>query len=105
MEKFGHELLIKHNEKYIGGDVFAAFDQIFAASKVNLKQFSKTERAQIEKGEVVKGMRKKAVLAAIGYPPKHVTPSLKYDDWVYWQSKWNKFQVRFKDDRVVEVKD
>jgi hypothetical protein len=105
VEKFAHELLIKHHKKYTGGDTVVAFNQIFGTSKVSLKQFSKKERAQIEKGGVVKGMRKKAVLAAIGPPPKHGTPSTKYDEWMYWESKWNRFLVRFKNDKVVEVKE
>ena len=105
VEKFGHELLIKNGAKYTGGDSIVAFNQIFATKKVALTQFTKAERLQIEKGTVNKGMRRKAVLAAIGFPPKHATPSLEYDDWMYWQSKWNKFMVRFKNDRVVEVKD
>ena len=105
VEKFGHELLIKNHEKYSGGDTSVAFNQIFALNKIDLSQFTKKERQQIEKGEAAVGMRKKAVIAAIGAPPKHGTPSTEYDEWMYWQSKWNKFLVRFKNDKVVLVKD
>jgi len=51
------------------------------------------------------GMSKKAVLAAIGYPPQHQTPSLNGDTWTYWSSRTNRFAVIFKQDKVDHIVD
>jgi hypothetical protein len=50
-------------------------------------------------------MSKKAVLAAIGYPPQHVTPSLEGNDWTYWSNLFNRFVIHFKNDKVEDIVD
>jgi hypothetical protein len=36
-------------------------------------------------------MSRNAVLAAIGYPPQHATPSLSSDEWMYWATRYDRF--------------
>jgi hypothetical protein len=106
IEDFQHELIVKNAPKHVGGDAYFYFDKLFAQQKVNLAQFTREERAFIEKGKVGVGMRKDAVIAAFGYPPSHATPSLSYDNWTYWKSSWgDRLVVNFKDDKVVKVVD
>ena len=106
IEDFQHELIVKNAPKHVGGDAYFYFDKLFAQQKVNLAQFTREERALIDKGKVGVGMRKDAVIAAMGYPPSHATPSLSYDNWTYWKSSWgDKLVVNFKNDKVVKVVD
>lgn len=98
-------LIIKNVEKHTGDDVFKAFDKLFMHSKVNLRRFNSLERRQIKSGSVVKGMRKKAVIVAIGYPPITETMNLDADSWVYWSSRFNKFRVNFRHGKVSSIVD
>ncbi|MDD2759398.1 MAG: hypothetical protein PHH11_03775 [Methylomonas sp.] len=99
----GQILTIENVPKHTLDDMQTAFNKIVGPSKVDMKAFSQTERDAIMAGRVVKGMSRKAVLAAIGYPPKHETPSLEANDWVYWSNRFNRFVVHFKNDKVESV--
>lgn len=59
----------------------------------------------IREGKVYPGMSKDGVLLAIGYPPDHATKSLDDDTWRYWESRFDVFDVVFKDGRVLKIKD
>jgi len=98
-------LLIKNVEKHTGDDVFQAFDELFAIQKRSLAKFNSLEKRQIEDGTVAKGMRKDAVIVAIGYPPITETYNLKVNTWVYWSGRFNKFNVNFKNDKVSSIVD
>ena len=99
------ELRVKNVEKFTKDDIFKAFDKLFKKTRVNLSTFSKMERGHIKSGTVAKGMRKKAVIVAIGYPPQHATHSLESDQWTYWSSRFNKFIVHFSKGKVVRIQD
>lgn len=98
-------LRIENVEKHTGDDVTKAFNKLFGKAKVDLGRFSSAEREYIALGRVGEGMRKKAVIAAIGYPPITETPSLNGDEWTYWSSRFNRFIVKFKNDKVVSIQD
>ena len=98
-------LIIKNVQKHTGNDVFKAFDKYFGLKKLNLKKFNSLERRHIKKGDVAKGMRKKAVTVAIGYPPITETMNLDADTWVYWSNRFNRFNVNFKNGKVSNIKD
>ncbi|WP_031434721.1 hypothetical protein [Methylomarinum vadi] len=98
-------LLVKNVEKHTGDDVFAAFDKLFGKRKINLAKFTRLERQHIKSGTVAKGMRKNAVVVAIGYPPVTETMNLDSDLWVYWSGRFNKFNVYFKNGKVSRIED
>lgn len=98
-------LLIKNVPKHTGDDIFQAFDKLFSHKKVNLSKFTRRERRHIKTGSVAKGMRKKAVKVAIGYPPITETPNLEADTWVYWSGRFNKFKVNFRSGKVFSIVD
>lgn len=98
-------LLVKNAKKHTGDDVFQAFDKLFATKKVNLSKFTQLERQQIESGTVAKGMRKDAVIIAIGYPPITQTMNLDSNMWVYWSGRFNRFNVHFKNGKVSSIED
>ena len=58
------------------------------------------EIAYVRKGALAEGMSKQAVLVSRGYPPEHVTPTLKANSWTYWMSRFNRTVAHFADDRV-----
>jgi hypothetical protein len=70
---------------------------------VDLTSFTPLEKTNILQGQVVEGMSKAAVIRAMGYPPKHRTPNLSSDKWIFWSSRLATFQLRFRDDKVIAV--
>jgi hypothetical protein len=103
LEPGGQLVIIENVQKFTKDAMPIAFSKIAGTSKVDLNQFSATERESILAGQVKKDMSKKAVLAAIGYPPQHVTPSLDSDDWTYWSNLFNRFVVKFKNGKVDSI--
>lgn len=99
------ELVVKNVPKHTGDNTTQAFEKLFAKNKVELSRFSGLEREKINAGQVAKGMQKKAVIAAIGYPPKTETANLQTNQWTYWSSRFNRFIVYFENDRVIRVQD
>lgn len=98
-------LTIDNVQKHTNDDVQQAFQKILRKTKVNLNAFAPEERRNILSGQVQKGMSRKAVLAALGYPPATATPSLDSDDWTYWSNRFNRFIVHFQGNRVREIVD
>ncbi len=105
VDNMSKPLIIKNVKKHTGDDTIAAFDKLFGKRKVNLRQFNRLERRHIQNGTVAKGMRKKAVLVAIGYPPITETSSLDSNVWVYWSGRFNKFRVHFRNGKVYKIVD
>jgi hypothetical protein len=103
--KTGQTLTIENASRHTSEDVQQAFQKILRKTPVNLEQFSPQEREKILTGQASKGMSRKAVLAAIGYPPQIATPSLDGNEWTYWANRFNRFIVHFKGDRVQEIVD
>jgi|GEM_PF-455662 len=99
----GPQIEIENVEKHTGDTIGAAFHKMLARQKLNLNRFRKSERKYIVAGKVAPGMSKKAVIAAIGYPPITQTPTLDMDEWRYWASRFDTFVVRFKNGRVSEI--
>ena len=61
------------------------------------------DRQGIETGKPLVGMSKRGVELALGYPPRHVTPSLDADRWVYWTNRFNRIALLFHDGRVSAI--
>ncbi|MCK9463100.1 MAG: hypothetical protein M0R80_26045 [Proteobacteria bacterium] len=49
----------------------------------------------IRNAVVQPGVSKRAVLAAYGYPPEHVTPTLEKGVWTYWINRFIKKELVF----------
>ena len=100
----GRELRIVNVRKYSGEDLNGIFVRTLGKEKVDLSPFTELERINILEGQVETGMSKAAVLRAMGYPPKHQTPSLADNEWTYWRNRMANFVVRFRDDKVVSIR-
>lgn len=99
----GEPLIIENVAKYTLDPMPIAFSKVAGTTKVDLSQFTDAEREAILAGQVKPGMRKKAVIAAIGYPPQHQTPSLDANDWRYWANRFDTFVVHFNHDQVENI--
>lgn len=100
----GVVLRLENVRKYSGENIVGIFNRTLGKAKVNLEKFSPKERESILVGHVETGMSKDAVIRAIGYPPKHQTPSLEISQWRYWRSRYATFIVHFKDGNVSSIK-
>ncbi len=101
----GQELEIINIKQYSGEGIEKIFSRTFAINPVDLSVFTEDERESILLGEVTLGMRKTAVIAALGYPPKHKTPNLESDQWQYWNNRFNTFIVSFENGKVTQIQD
>jgi hypothetical protein len=101
----GQKLKISNVVNFSGENLDGIFNRTFAAKPLNLSSFSTAEQKAIMAGEVVVGMCKAAVIAALGYPPKHKTASLDLNQWQYWQSRFDTIIVYFDKDRVTQIMD
>jgi hypothetical protein len=86
------EPFAKHLARYFGR----------ACPQAELDALTPAEKDAVRRGVVQKGMRKQAVLLAIGYPPARDTPTLEMPRWRYWSASNRYFTVTFDGDGVVE---
>ena len=79
------EPFVQNLERYFGA----------ACPKEKLDALTPREREGVRMGVAMEGMRKEAVVLAIGYPPRRDTPSLDNTIWRYWSSRLSFFLVEF----------
>jgi hypothetical protein len=101
----GAQLCIENIEDYSGESIEGIFRRTLGPQPVDLSVFTQEERGAIFAGEVEVGMTRAAVLIALGYPPKHKTPSLQGNRWRYWKGRTDTFLVIFEGDKVKAIKD
>ncbi len=78
---------------------------ILSPKPISLKGFSAVDLKGIKKGKAYKGMTKKGVMTALGYPAAHETPSLDDNQWKYWRNRFRTVVVEFNSKgRVVNVR-
>jgi hypothetical protein len=78
---------------------------ISSPKKVSLKGLSKLDRKGIRNGKAYKGMSKKGVKMALGYPAKHRTPSLDNNTWIYWKDRYRTTVITFNSKgKVTEIR-
>ncbi|MCX5698246.1 MAG: hypothetical protein NTX01_00905 [Candidatus Omnitrophica bacterium] len=75
------------------------------AGNTEFNKFSAKEKDSIENGTLIEGMSKEAVIAAYGYPPKHKTPLLTSNLWTYWDARYLRKLVIFKNNVVTKLEE
>ena len=100
----GSPLKIVNIEEYSGEKIAGLFNHMLGKTPVELSPFTTTEKENILAGTVALGMSKAAVIKALGYPPKHKTPSLDGNQWRYWKNRYGTMLVTFADGRVSDIK-
>jgi len=99
----GSSVTLKNIEKFTKVDVVTLMTRTFSAEPVNLTKFSALEQAEIEKGDVVLGMSKDAVITSRGFPPAHRTASLQLDSWRFWQNRFGTIVYEFEQGKVSKI--
>ncbi len=90
---------------YSGETIERIFSRTFGREPVDLSWFTEAEQSAIRLGVVAVGMRKDAVIKAMGYPPRHKTPTLSINQWRYWKSRFDTVLVSFENDKVISITD
>lgn len=91
----GRHGVFEVHERRLGISVDEYMEQILSPKPVSLKGFSATDLKGIKKGKAYKGMTKKGVMTALGYPAAHETPSLEDNQWKYWRNRFRTLVVEF----------
>jgi len=68
-------------------------------------KFNAKEKDNIQNGTLAEGMSKEAVIAAYGYPPKHRTPAQSSNLWTYWDARYVRKMVTFKNNLVTKIEE
>jgi hypothetical protein len=101
----GQLIYFEYRSGNMGGmSVEEYLNVITAPQKVSLDGLGATDRKGIKEGRALKGMTKKGVRIAWGYPARHKTPSLEDNVWTYWRNRWVMKTVTFSNGKVVEVR-
>jgi len=74
---------------------------ITSDTPVHLESFSEIDRKGIMEGKVYTGMSKEGVLTALGYPPRHKTPFLENNTWVYYRNRAVTISIEFDENGIV----
>jgi hypothetical protein len=84
-----------HLQQYFGSQCDSA----------GMQRLSAIDKEGIKEGVAKVGMSKAGVIFAIGYPPKHETPSLDKAEWKYWRNRFgNMFVVFDQQGKVSEIR-
>jgi hypothetical protein len=100
----GQDLFIVNIENFTKEDIHGIFSRTLAETPADLSQFTEDEKQSIMLGEVKIGMSKSAVIAAIGYPPKHKTPNLQMNQWIFWKNRFVTTVISFDNEKVVNIR-
>ncbi|MFH0256643.1 hypothetical protein ACGRL8_06240 [Vibrio rumoiensis] len=84
------------------GDFQSGIVRDFGTTCPTLSNLNTVDQKGIKEGRVYEGMTKQGVLNAIGYPPAHVTPTTDLNTWVYWKNRFNKMNILFNSQGLVE---
>ena len=97
-------IYFEYRSRNMGGmSVEEYLNLITGPEKAYLKGLSATDLKGIKEGRALKGMTKKGVRMAWGYPAKHRTPSLDDDVWTYWRNRWVMKAVTFSNGKVTQI--
>lgn len=97
------EVEFEYHELRMQMDVEKYIKLITSASPVSTENFSPEDQKGIREGKAFVGMSKNGILAALGYPATHRTPSLDASVWVYWTNRFDTVLIYFDGDKVSDV--
>jgi len=97
------KVVFEFHQPRMGMDVDEYLDKISSAEPTTLDGLSKLDRKGVEQGVALVGMSRKGVMAALGYPATHRTPSLEATTWVYWANRFKTVGVDFDDSGKVKA--
>lgn len=97
----GKVIYFEYNSRNMRMGVDEYLQLITSPTKVSLDGLSQKDLKGIKDGKAYRGMTKRGVRMALGYPAVHKTPSLKELSWTYWKNRWTVIVVDFFGDGTV----
>ncbi len=98
-------IFVENEPKRTGKNAQEYFELITSPEPVGPGGFPARDQEGIKAGKALPGMSRKGVLAALGYPAAHETPSLEQDTYTYWRDRFRRLVVTFNEaGTVVSVK-
>ncbi|MCD6580257.1 MAG: hypothetical protein J7K90_00510 [Desulfuromusa sp.] len=91
------KVTFEYQKKRMGMSMDEYIELITSPKPVSYPGFSKQDKKGIADGKAYKGMTRKGVMAALGYPAVHKTPSLDAKTWIYWANRFRTIGVDFND--------
>jgi len=76
--------------------------ELLSDRKIPIDRLGEDLSKAISQGTMRLGMTREQVLMARGYPPRHKTPSLDGDKWIYWSSRFVHRTLLFQDGILVK---
>ena len=96
-EDSGRKIDVLAPRKYLAGKSLSDYlDLILSKTPVSYTDLSEIDRKGISEGRPYKGMSKKGVMIALGYPAPHRTASPDADVWYYWKNRYANYAVNFE---------
>ena len=97
----GKVIYFEYNSRNMRMGVDEYLQLITSPTEVSLSGLSQKDLKGIKDGKAYRGMTKKGVMMALGYPAVHQTPSLKELSWTYWKNSRTMIIVDFFGDGTV----
>lgn len=102
----GKKVVFEYHQPRMGMSIDEYIDKVTSAEPTALKGLSTLDSKGVAEGKALIGMTRKGVMAALGYPATHRTPSLESTAWVYWTNRFGTVVIDFgSDGNVVKVTD
>ena len=95
------KVTFEYHKTRMGMGMDEYIELITSSKPISYAKLSKQDRKGIADGRAYKGMTRKGVMAALGYPAVHRTPSLDAKTWVYWANRFRTVAVDFNDQDTV----
>ncbi len=93
--KAAAEAFVDHLERFFGP----------SCPREELDALSELDRRGVREGRAIRGMSRRAVILAMGHPPRHVNPDANAPTLLYWRNRFNRLEILFgPDDRVAEIR-
>lgn len=83
------------HDKRMAMNIDEYLEKITSAVPVSFNDLSKQDKKGVADGKAYKGMSRKGVMVALGYPAAHRTPSIDSNSWTYWTNRFKTLVVEF----------
>jgi hypothetical protein len=101
----GEAVSIDNVEKFSRRSTSTIAHNLLATQPVPISSFNDATGSAIKSGILKMGMTKEQVIMARGYPPGHKTPTLDFDTWTYWSSRFVTQSLVFSNGVLVRGRD
>lgn len=97
----GRKGVFEVHEKRLNMTVDEYEELILSDKPFTPQGLSALDQKGVQKGKALKGMTKKGVMTALGYPASHETPSLNDSQWKFWRNRFRTVVVEFNSQGIV----